>query len=357
MRRLKSLNTLGQNRKFFLGASTAYSDSATYGDFITEALVGEIGVFLVGASGSEFAATLRTTALTGVETVIVAERLGDKLGERQFRKTTIEAGSIKRSKLSDFAAPISQVSIAGHDLGATAGDLIIEAPFKDVEYSLKIQDLTYRNEPYPTFYFNYVANNSDTEETVIDALIAKINEAYSGGGYPVSGQREEPIKVQAVKVNGAGSELGIKFTGDSQIIFNVQFNDGLEGSPVNYNNTGIYVGGQAVGFAEGSGYKEWMANAEYEGDVFEGATTQNDRFAENYGLPSSLAVTNLGYDLIYLDVQNDVASKAIPNDIQHECVNLAIAAPAKVDAAAIPDYDNILAQVSPIDQLKTIFGL
>lgn len=359
MIRLKTRQSLGLNFRGFITGSVVYSTEATMGDFIDNAPVGAIGVYLLTSSGNQVDSTIRTTALPAGSSFTIIERVKDKKGNKIFRKTPITAlNDINRKSSNPFSAATKQVTVGGYDSGSDSGDLNMSVIVPNTEFSVKIIDLTALSQPYPKHNFSYVTVANDTPSIITTKLVEAINASYNAGSGGVVSPGVEHVPVSA-SVETDGTDYGIKFMGDAGINFRVAFFEGLEGTPVNYDNKGIYASGSglAVQSSIGSGNTDWMEIFEYEGNVFEGAKSQNDKFAEAYGLPAQMRDERLAYDTIYVGVTTSYKSTAFPGSNGNANSSFMIAAPSKLDLSANPDYDNILAQPSPITVLKTVLGV
>lgn len=302
--------TIGINAQVLIGKGVAYTTDADYETFVANAVDGEIGIFLASDN------SLVNAAVDDGTEVYAAVKIGD-----QFRKSTTFKKGDNIRKIA-YEAPVKQVSHIGNNGVNGAIDVTPEA---GAAYTVAIIETTPGYEPYPRWSYTVTAGASETVSTLIDKLVARINDdTVPENGY-------NPRLVTAAKV----STNGISLTAiENGVHFEVVVRDGLAGQQVRKTTL----------FNPGAGTPEWVTQLEKEGNTFAGVTTYNARFAEDYGQPVSAVNPAVGYNTYFINNLKTAKSKGKPNKMDTEYSNIIIAVPSSgtnptsaLDTALIAD--------------------
>lgn len=288
--------TIGYNAQVIIGAAVAYTTDATYEDFVNNAVNGEIGVFTEDG-------TLVSAELADGAKYFVAVKLGTEV-----RKSTLITKS-DNFTFTPYEAPVKQVTHLGNN--GTDGTLApADGIVAGTTYGITIKETTPGYEPLPTWSYSITAAPGETLETLIDKLVARINADDS----PENHHLER--LVNAAKV----STTGISLTAvDFGVHFEAILREGFKGGQVRKTTL----------FNPGSGTGDWMQQLEMEGNVFAGTTTYNAQFAEDYGQPTNLVDTSLGYDVFIITNEKSIRSVGNANTKDTEFSKIVIAVPSE----------------------------
>lgn len=421
-RKIKTRQTLGLNARIFVSPDQVYSTQATFGAFVDNAVDGEIGIFEVTpAMTGDFQATIMTAAPVALGTgfFIAQMQIGT---EKLAKKTpTVNFGETTHKNFEAFCLPVNQISAIGFN--GTGGDLQDVVPVITVgdNYEISIIETTEGHQPYPTWQYSYTANITDQFLPIVDgvasivlALQRQINDDLS-----IQNKENEPIviaetllgsfvalltDVAATTVNGSAivSTTITGVTGDIVRIDGVAYKivSAAAGTMVlDSPYVGVSAAGTAVvdstdtfaevglrftsllpddtfaialkeglqdalntllqGFKEGTGYREHIANVEYEGQIFDGTTTVNVAFKDDFGSQNNYRDNAKAYDVIMCSYDATTNSKALPNSHDSQIGHLMVAG---VSLDALPGGDYSLPLIGAggtnvITNVKAVFGL
>jgi len=408
-RRIPRRVTEGQNARVFIAKNLAYSTEATFGDFVDNAVDGEVGIFLyTPAMNSEEEATIRTTLLTAADVYFVAQK---QIGEESLVKKTTPCafGDIYRKHQEDFCNPVLQVSAIGYD--GTSGDIndgIVSVDINDI-FELGVIETTEGHQPYPTWNYQYTSKASDALEDVVSNLMAQINDPQT-----LTNKENESLVIAEMLATGTaqgGAYTAAVTNGSASVttsgVHSLNANEFITIAGVVYKIKSVpttstlvlyslYVGVTAAAavsdgisafllmglrltaietqttfsitlkeefrdvtsslttaFKYGSGHLEHLANMEYEGQIFDGTTTVNAAFKDKWGEQGDYRNTTLAYEVMQVTNLKGAESKALRNERDTQFSHNVIAAP--ITSGATTPYSN--AAASPLATIKTVLGL
>jgi len=408
-RRIPRRVTEGQNARVFIAKDLAYSTEATFGDFVDNAVDGEVGIFLyTSAMNSEEEATIRTTLLTAADVYFVAQK---QIGEESLVKKTSPCsfGDLLTKHKEDFCNPVLQISAIGYD--GTSGDIsdgIVSVDINDI-FELGVIETTEGHQPYPTWSYQYTARANDAIEDAVSNLMAQINDPQTltnkeneslviaemlGTGTAQGGVYTAAVTNGSANVTTSGAHglLANEFVEIAGVVYKIKSvpttttmilyslyvgvtnataaSDGISV----FTATGLRLtaietqttfsitlkeefrdvtSSLVTPFKYGSGHLEHLVNLEYEGQIFDGTTTVNAEFQEKWGKQEDYRNSTLAYEIMQIDNLKGAESKALRNSNDTQISHNVIAAPITSGASA--PYSN--AAASPLATIKTVLGL
>lgn len=397
-----SKNLSGQNARIFISPLNAeYTDDTTFAAFVSNAIEGEIGVFLdTGA--------VRTTALTaGLKFFVAQKRDGFT-----HKTPVIEWDSLFRKLRTAYTAPVKQVSTLGYN--GTSGDVSFSftgASFTAPQtYGVAVRETTPGNQPFPVQEgYATVTSATADEYTVAASIASQMNADYDyGNQYPdrfvyvevmtngtrtalagnatvVQGSKSVAVTAHAlpagtlVVFNGAvykiasvtdannfvldrpytaasgtitagtGASQGSStaYTSGTNLI-GFRFSSILNESHFKVQGTGNFTNDTVTAITAwvlGAGDGAAIRDLEIEGNIFDGVgSTKNAAFASDYGQPTPQAALTTTYHQIFLEFAPSITPSAAPphyRTTQIERIHF-----------AIPATGN-----TPDNELTTIFGV
>lgn len=395
--RRHSINMPGINFQGFFSPAVAYASAANIETFSRSGTDGQIGVFLASDN------TLRTTALTAGLEYYIAQAVTIDGAIQVRRSNTLTFGSpetVARKQVYD--APQTQVDTIGYN--GTDGDLGIDLVGGVQEFVFSARDTTPGNQPFPVEEARFVARSNSTEDyDIVRDLVADFNndfdfeensdvgfayaEILSDGTTGVVAPTASVIQGTANVVTSAAHGLSvgdfININGVLQKVTTVPTTTtlvldrqwpaasatGLTIQSVTIvNNTTVFgvritalnndinfVTGVAEELSEaqvrtltqwklGSGADYQVAQMETNAQIYNGETTVNIAFREDWGEAKDYVVEGGQYDLYFLDYRKSVRSVGAPLTLETALGHIIIAAPTG-------------AGTSPNDELDTVFGL
>lgn len=398
-----SKNLSGQKAAVFVGpAGVDYTDDATFAEFVTNAVEGEIGVFL--ASG-----TAKTTALTAGEVFFIAQK---KDGE--ITKTPLIAyNDIYAKHKTAYDAPVKKVMAVGYN--GSAGSLSLDftgaSSANPIVVGLAVRETTPGNQPFPVQEaYTVVKSASADEYGVVLSLVNQLNvvtdyertspDPFVWADIVSSGALSELAEDLTV-VNGsnivtaadsitvatgaflsirgiiykvASGGTGTSFTLDRPYAGASETID--VSATVNLAATAAYTSGTTelgikltglrnevhfvvtpydniadatittiAEWKQGAGSGESIVELEKEGRFFAGVgAVINEAFADDYGLPSLFASSSATYDQYFIDAfAGPIPSAGLPVSQGKSIQRIHIAVPSS--------------GTNPSSELTTILGL
>lgn len=416
-RRIVTRSTLGQNAEVFIAKDLAYPNDTTYQEFVELGEVGETAIFIVPASGDETQATKATAALSATDRFFIAQIQSKKdsnLPRDRYAKKTSSflLSELTKKTITDFVLPVQQVTHVGYN--GISGDVDFGGGIvKNTEYEIAILETTEGFQPYPTWSYNYVAKSSDTEYSVLNSIVEKVNntldfenkenpsivraEVIGTGTATTIGTTLTVTQDENIVVSAAAPTLAIgdalRIGGASGGIYlvtdisgnNITLSTPYQGKDASEVAGDVITGFTALGiqitakeestvfriavrgelvdssvsyttpFVAGSGFRGHVETLEYTGNIYDGETTINAQFAERYGSLTTFRNTSLAYDVVHLGYRFSAASKGVYNSEDVNFGNIYIAAPKTSGVPADSDYSN--ASASPLATIKTVLGL
>jgi len=157
--------TKGFNAEVIVAKAVAYTDDATYADFVTNAVEGEIGVF-----NADTLAVLPANANAAAGTKVFIAQKRDAL----IHKTTVVELQNGVAARQAYSAAVKQVvTVTVPAFTAAKGDVL----------ELVVVDMTPASQPYPTLNFEVYAKTGETQTQLSQRLVDKINNPADGSNY------------------------------------------------------------------------------------------------------------------------------------------------------------------------------
>ena len=394
--RRHSINMPGINYQGFFSPAVAYASAANIEAFSRSGTDGQIGVFNADN-------TLRTTALAAGNKFYIAQARSID-GEIQVRRSVelTFGGTDTEARKQVYDAPATQVDTIGYN--GTDGDLAIDLVGGVQEFVFSARDTTPGNQPFPVEEARYVARSNNTTDYVIaKELVADFNNDFdfeensdvgfafaelrsdgaTGAVVPTASVIRGTANVTASAAHGLSvgnfinidSNLyrvqtvpttttlvldrqwpGASATGLTIQTVTVTNNTTQFGIRITALNNDInFVTGVAEELSEarienttawklGSGADYQVAQLEENAQVYNGETTINTAFREDWGEATDYVVDGGQYDLFFLDYRKSVRSVGAPLTLETYLGHIIISAPTG-------------AGTSPNDELDTVFGL
>ena len=394
--RRHSINMPGLNFQGYFSPAVAYAAATDLEAFSRTGTDGQIGIFNAADD------TLRTTALTaGVKFYIaqVVEIDGDKQ-VRVSNELTFGGNDLTVRKQA-YDAPATQIDIIGYN--GTSGSLNIDLVGGVQEFVFSARETTPGNQPFPVEEARYVARSNNIQDyDIVRSLVADFNNDFDfesnadvGFAYAeilsdgtavnavptasvlqgtanvvtsaahglsanafinINGvlqrvasvpttttlvlDRQWPaasatgLAIQTVTVTNNTTEFGIRITGrNNDVNFVTGIAEELSDAPITNN--------QAWKLGSGADYQ--VAQLEENAQVYNGETTINAQFREDWGEATDFVVDGGQYDLWFLDFTKSVRSVAPPLSLETHLGHVIIAAPTG-------------SGTSPNDELDTVLG-
>lgn len=185
MKNRYSKSTAGQNQQVIVAKAVAYTTDADYQTFVSLAVDGEIGVFLVyDASGP----TIYTEATAALNAADAALQAADKFfiakmhvhvdanGEtkRFVQKTPVMTYSECTVKTQAYVAPVKQITNVGYT--GTSGSLNSGTLVNDQIFAIKLTDNSSANQPFPSWNFEDVSRQGDTLQSIGARILKQVND-------------------------------------------------------------------------------------------------------------------------------------------------------------------------------------
>ncbi len=256
--------TKGYNAEVIVANRIEYSVHATYAAFVAGAAEGEIGVYnaqtkaLISGAGAVAA---------GTEVFIAQKRDGGVHKSTPF-KVVSGVGAY-----TAYQAPVKQVW--------TIDSSGMAAPVKGEVYEFAITELTKGAGKYAIWNFEETAKTGDTLTTVLNRLVAKVNNAADGANYAFG---------QIATAANTGSDI-VLTANDFGRYFRVSLRQKFAEVTAAITTQMVY----------GSGTYEGVAELEAEGQIFAGVTTNfpGDGMAnpEDFGKATNFATAGFTYDI------------------------------------------------------------
>lgn len=270
--------TKGFNAEVIVANAAAYTTDADYKTFVANAVDGEIGIFdhntglLIGAN---------VALVEGTKFFIAQKRNG---GISKFTSSVFSKNTTTKRAYTAQVKQVSTIALAGYT--PVVGDTV----------AIKVIETTPGYEQFPVVVYNYIVKTGDTPTIIATNLRAIINKADSL-------ENNDDKKFVTASGSAANVVLTADFFGSS---FRVAFPGKLYGSATATLTTP---------YKRGSGFYDEVANAEFEGQVYEGVTTQypGDGFAAaDFGSLPKYAVEGGNYDIYnFTPVKNEASPTSI----------------------------------------------
>lgn len=279
----------------------------------TASLVVQDITFTAAASGVDGNSITITYVVAGLNTALSVAVVGDAItvnlatdgaGVATSTATLVLAALLASAPATALVTPTltgtgATVQVAA---GSTplAGGASPTAPVVNHIYSVRVLDMTLGFQPFPSYNWEVRANAGETYDSVMDRLVAKIN----NDSYVANDSNANSVVVAAYTNNVltiTGGEYGM--------LFRVQL---LE----NFKTLGTVTLTQAM--VQGSGYPDQVKILEQLGDIYKGVTTANPLQGANesdFGKPTSFVSTSLGYNLFIFSGERAEVSRT-PHHVQ-----------------------------------------
>ena len=301
-------------------AAPAALGTGTYENLQTFA-AGAIGVYVADATGLWTSAT-NANIVTEDKPFFIAQYIGLEAETNRpiiKRTTEMKYSYFSQIQKTPYRAATKQVSYFGYD--GTNGDLGGAVATLNGEYGITIIDVTdvATIEDQERYTFNYQAKATDTIETIIDALVAQINDDAN----PTYRSEGVGALYTATKV-GAGVDWGICITTvfDDEA-FRITNSGEFIYATIDYRDQGV----KPI-LSSGKGTQvNWM---ERDSKAQDGYTNQNVANFLQHPYPNTFADVALTYTIINFNGVNSTASVALPNNNVQYAVNLELALPTAI---------------------------
>lgn len=300
--------TKGYNGEVFVGPAVAVSAVANYKEFADATTpMGQIAVFDANTN------LIITTALTEGQEFFIAQRRSSPAGTVEIKKSSSYVYYKKGALAVDYVAPVKDawtVTLPGYT--PKAGD----------EITIKAIETADESQVPPTFSFTYRVKAADTLTTIYAGLALAVN------NYPAAVGVGDDLFVTATS-SAAGLVLTEKF---EQASFRVA-TPGLS-----YDYAVVANSTKAV---YGSGFYDEIWQLEFEGEVFDGVTTQypgGTFVPSDFGTTPRYAVAGTQYAKFQLNTYKNEYSPT-PVNQHHHLKHLTIVA---VQAGALYTALNVI---------------
>lgn len=400
-----SKNLAGLNQKVFVSPAIEYTDDTTYTAFITNAVEGEIGVFLdTGA--------VRTTALTSGLKFFIAQKRDGNVNKTPL--ITFGTDQLNAARRTAYDAPVKKVVSIGWN--ATSGDLSFDftgaSQTNTLTMGISASETTPGNQPFPVQEGYATVNSSTADEySVLASIVSQLNGDYDY-------EREQPDKFASAEIQSNGtvtalgqtaavttgsvnvtagaavsladrsflSLAGVVYrvngtvTASTAIVLDRPYQgvsatlasgtSSAQAGTIAYTSGTTFLGVRLTSISTdshfvargisglylspvttitawklGAGYGTAIVEMEKEGRFFDGVgSVINAAFSADYGLPTLFASASLTYDQIFLDYSPSIVpSAALPHYTTKQIERIVIASP--------------VGATSPENELRTIFGV
>lgn len=305
---------LGSFAEVLIPKQVEYTDDTTYKDFVANAAEGEFGFFnadtLAAISGA-LVGSPAAVAPVGSTTWIFAAVKRDG----QIEKTEKFRLADYKITRTAYAAAVAQVSTATFTGSPVAGKA----------YGIRIIETTPGNQPYPTWYYEYVAKTGDDVTAVATALKNAINSTTSP-----QNKDTDPI-VTATNASGVLT-ITAKEGGPT---FRIGFSsDAL----TDLSAAAAYTGGSTALASWGSGTYDQVKELEKETNVYKGVTTQyplQGSNPEDWGQPTAFAASGVQYSIYAIrGTANEASPTPVERHYQPHLIILAIPSNGAANADA-----------------------
>jgi hypothetical protein len=335
--------------------------------------------------------------------------IAQKQGDLVKKTPTMKEGELRFKNWEQFCLRVKQVSAIGYN--GIDGDVNDVVPVVNIgdNYEVSVIETTEGYQPYPTWQYSYTSKIGDTVDTILDNLMAQINDDLS-----IQNKENEPLVIAEVLGNntlaGAPDAAATAENGSPVVLtsvnpgagafvdidginYRVKSSDGvtmvLSGPYVGVTGTvtideitataevGLRLTTKETGdtfhialkeslvhalvrvvtpFKDGTGYNDHVANLEYEGQIFDGTTTVNAQFKDKWGEQANYRAVNKGYDVVSLSYDASTPSKALPNSHDSQIGHVVLAGPTPAGTVALPyTAATVLGATNVVSVLKTIF--
>jgi hypothetical protein len=256
-----------------VGKAVAYTTQATYTLFVANAAEGEIGIY----NADTFALYDGLSAAGASDNIFVALKR-----DGNVEKTMKFSNATYTKKRIASAAAVAQIS-----------DVVtIGTPVAGQEYAVKIIETTIGSQPYPSWYYSYVATASDTLTTIATKIRDLINDTTN-----VINKDTDPIVTAALTATD-----DIRLTAKNNATFRIAFShDAFAlGWTSNYTEAGT------ANNSFGNGTYAQVAELEEQALIYKGVTTNypgtesSAANASDFGKPTAFATVGVSYNIYFI---------------------------------------------------------
>lgn len=297
--------TLGVDANVLVAKAVAYSDDATYADFVANAVEGEIAV--VKTADNSIPTVVGGALAAGTEVFIALKRDGNVEKTLPFK-----LGTALLKKLA-YVAPVKHV-VTVTSVAAPA------APVKGDQYELGLIETTPGMQPLPTYNWAVEAKAGETYAQVLTRLVALINNAQA-----IENQDRTQI-VDAAIANTDDITLTAKRFGEHFIV--------VLRSKLGENASAAVT----TQFKLGSGTPEQATIAEQLGDIRKGITTNypdQNATPDEFGKATSFVDASTQYAVLTVELVREDTTRTLDKETRkcYEFVYIPSNGAANPDAA------------------------